>query len=199
MPWRAGDLYQSVQTDTSFTQANPFLKAEDVHSAETPLSFVQNLDRTWQRGIELVDERRNVWARGLDLSASMTYMDATIVANNSYAPTAAGASSVGKRTPMYRHGEPPRLPRGGRTHNGAIHWPGRAIQQQGLCNSGQQRHQSRHLPGFQSYLVLDARLQYKHDRHWTVAAGIANINNRKDLLLHPFPQRALFAELRYRC
>jgi len=52
--------------------------------------------------------------------------------------------------------------------------------------------------GFQGYLVFDARVQYKHDRHWTVAVGIDNINNRKYFLFHPFPQRTVFAELRYR-
>ena len=52
--------------------------------------------------------------------------------------------------------------------------------------------------GFQGYLVADARVQYKPDRHWTVAAGIDNINNRQCFLFHPSPQRAVFAALRHR-
>jgi iron complex outermembrane receptor protein len=228
-----GELYQSVQTGTTFIQANPFLKPEDVRSAElalersdadgrlrlslfgervddalvaqtstiagiaTPLSFVQNLDRTRQRGIELVAERRNVWARGLDLSASMTYVDATIMANGSYAPTAAGATSVGKRTPYVPAWRATAVatwrPDGQWSHTLAARYSSRvyATVDNSDVNPGTYQ-------GFQSYLVVDARVQYKHDRHWTVAAGIDNINNRKYFLFHPFPQRTLFAELRYR-
>jgi iron complex outermembrane receptor protein len=228
-----GELYQSVQTGTTFTQANPFLKPEDVRSAElalersdadgrlrlslfgelvddalvaqtstiagiaTPLSFVQNLDRTRQRGIELVAERRNAWARGLDLSASMTYVDATIVANSSYVPTAASATSAGKRTPYVPAWRATAVatwrPDDQWSHTLAARYSSRvyATVDNSDINPGTYQ-------GFQSYLVLDARAQYKHDRHWTVAAGIDNINNRKYFLFHPFPQRTLFAELRYR-
>jgi iron complex outermembrane receptor protein len=35
------------------------------------------------------------------------------------------------------------------------------------------------------------------DRHWSAAAGIDNVNNRKYFLFHPFPQRTVYAELRY--
>ncbi|MFS0753797.1 TonB-dependent receptor [Noviherbaspirillum sp. 1P10PC] len=228
-----GELYQSVQTGTAFIQANPFLKPEDVRSAElalersdadgrlrlslfgelvddalvaqtstiagiaTPLSFVQNLDRTRQRGIELVAERRNAWARGLDLSASMTYVDAKIVANSGYAPTAAGATSVGKRTPYVPAWRATAVatwrPDEQWSHTLAARYSSRvyATVDNSDINPGTYQ-------GFQSYLVLDARVQYKHDRHWTVAAGIDNINNRKYFLFHPFPQRTVFAELRYR-
>lgn len=228
-----GELYQSVQTGTSFTQANPFLRPEDVRSAElaleridadgrlrlslfgervddalvaqtstiagiaTPLSFVQNLERTRQRGIELVAERRNVWARGLDLSGSMTYVDATIVANSSYVPTAAGATSAGKRTPYVPAWRATAVatwrPDDQWSHTLAARYSSRvyATVDNSDVNPGTYQ-------GFQSYVVVDARVQYKHDRHWTVAAGIDNINNRKYFLFHPFPQRTLFAELRYR-
>ncbi|HEX8887044.1 MAG TPA: TonB-dependent receptor, partial [Noviherbaspirillum sp.] len=228
-----GELYQSIQTGTTFTQANPFLKPEEVRSAElalersnadgrlrlslfgelvddalvaqtstiagiaTPLSFVQNLDRTRQRGIEVVAEQRNVWARGLDLSASMTYVDAKIVANSSYAPTAAGATSVGKRTPYVPAWRATAVatwrPDEQWSHTLAARYSSRVYATVDNSDINPATYQ-----GFQGYVVLDARVQYKHDRHWTVAAGIDNINNRKYFLFHPFPQRTVFAELRYR-
>ena len=228
-----GELYQSVQTGTTFIQANPFLKPEDVRSAElalersdadgrlrlslfgelvddalvaqtstiagvaTPLSFVQNLDRTRQRGVELVAERRNVWARGLDLSASMTYVDATIAANSSYVPTTAGASSVGKRTPYVPAWRATAVatwrPNEQWSHTLAARYSSRVYATVDNSDIHPGTYQ-----GFEGYVVLDARMQYRHDRHWTVAAGIDNINNRKYFLFHPFPQRTVFAELRYR-
>lgn len=228
-----GELYQSIQTGATFTQADPFLKPEEVRSAElalersdadgrlrlslfgelvddalvaqtstiagiaTPLSFVQNVDRTRQRGIELVAERRNAWARGLDLSASMTYVDARIVANSGYAPTAPGATSIGKRTPYVPAWRATAVatwrPDEQWSHTLAARYSSRVYATVDNSDINPATYQ-----GFQGYLVLDARVQYKHDRHWTVAAGIDNINNRKYFLFHPFPQRTVFAELRYR-
>jgi iron complex outermembrane receptor protein len=51
--------------------------------------------------------------------------------------------------------------------------------------------------GFDSYLVADVRIAYRFDRHWSLAAGIDNIGNRKYFLFHPFPERTVFAELKY--
>jgi len=51
--------------------------------------------------------------------------------------------------------------------------------------------------GFDSYVIFDARVRYKIDRHWSTAVGIDNITNKDYFLFHPFPQRTLFAELKY--
>jgi hypothetical protein len=228
-----GELYQSVQTGTTFTQANSFLRPEEVRSAEpalersdadgrlrlslfgelvddalitqtstipgiaTAVSFVQNVDRTRQRGVELVAERRNAFARGLDLAASITYVDATIVANSSYAATTAGAGSVGKRTPYVPAWRATAVatwrPDAQWSHTLAARYSSRVYATVDNSDINPATYQ-----GFESYLMLDARMQYKHDKHWTLAAGIDNINNRKCFLFHPFPQRTVFAELAYR-
>ena len=52
-----------------------------------------------QRGIELVAQQQNVLVRGLELTGSVTYVDAEITGNSSYVATALGATSIGKRTP----------------------------------------------------------------------------------------------------
>jgi iron complex outermembrane receptor protein len=46
-------------------------------------------------------------------------------------------------------------------------------------------------------VVFDARVRYKIDKHWSTAVGIDNITNKDYFLFHPFPQRTLFAELKY--
>lgn len=127
----------------------------------------------------------------------MTYVDATIAANSSYVPTTAGASSVGKRTPYVPAWRATAVatwrPDEQWSHTLAARYSSRVYATVDNSDIHPGTYQ-----GFEAYLVLDARMQYRHDRHWTVAAGIDNINNRKYFLFHPFPQRTVFAELRYR-
>lgn len=227
-----GELYQTVQTGTTFVQADPFLRPEDVLSAELaaeratrrgrlrlsvfaervrdalisqtatvpgvalPVSFVQNVDRTLERGIELVAQRRDVLVRGLEFGGSVTYLDSRILADAGYAPTSPGATAVGKRVPY--------LPKWRATATATWrpdeHWAltlaGRASSRvfatvdNSDINTGTYQ-------GFGSYVVADARAVYRVDRHWSAALGVDNLNDRRYFLFHPFPQRTVNAELRY--
>jgi iron complex outermembrane receptor protein len=56
---------------------------------------------------------------------------------------------------------------------------------------------SRTYQGFAGHLVVDARAQYRLDEHWTLSAGIDNLNNDKYFLFHPFPQRTFLMEIHY--
>ncbi|MDB5762982.1 MAG: Outer rane receptor protein mostly Fe transport [Herminiimonas sp.] len=227
-----GELYQNVQTGTTFTQANPFLKPESVTSGElafekntsagklrvslfeeqvadalisqtstiagvaAPVSFVQNVDKTRQRGIELVMQRKDALIRGLELTGSLTYVDARILANSSYVPTSPGATSVGKRTPYvpdwratlvatYRPDDKWAYTLAGR-------YSGRLYATVDNTDINPATYQ-----GFEGYFVADARVRYRFDSQWSAAAGIDNINNRKYFLFHPFPERTIYAELRF--
>ena len=227
-----GELYQNVQTGTTFTQANPFLSPERVLSGELaiernteksklrvslfeehvsnaliaqtstitgvalPVSFVQNIDATRQRGIELSAQRKDVLIQGLELSGSITYVDARITANGSYVPTAPGATSVGKRTPyvpMWRAAVVA-------TYRPDDRWAftaaGRYSSRMYATIDNTDINPATYT-GFESYLVLDARVAYKLDKHWNAAVGIDNLTNRQYFLYHPFPQRTIFAELKY--
>jgi iron complex outermembrane receptor protein len=227
-----GELYQNVQTGTTFTQANPFLKPESVLAGElamerstadgklrvslfeehvsdalisqtstipgiaTPVSFVQNVDKTRQRGIELVAQQQNVLVRGLELTGSVTYVDAKITGNSSYVPTAPGATSVGKRTPYVPEWRATAVA----TYRPDDHWAytlaGRYSSRMYATVDNTDINPSTY-QGFEGYFVADARVQYRFDRNWSGALGIDNLNNRKYFLFHPFPQRTLYAELKY--
>ncbi|TFW33874.1 TonB-dependent receptor [Massilia horti] len=227
-----GELYQNIQTGQTFTQANPFLKPEDVHSAElavecksstgrlrvsffeehvsnalisqtstlpgvaVPVSFVQNVDKTRQRGVELVAEQRSVLVQGLDLNGSVTYVDARIKQNSGYVPTMPGATSIGKRTPYVPEWRATAMatyrPSDRWTYTLAARYSTRQYATVDNTDINPATYQ-----GFQSYFVMDARVRYKLDRYWSAAAGIDNLNNKSYFLFHPFPQRTLFAELRY--
>jgi iron complex outermembrane receptor protein len=52
--------------------------------------------------------------------------------------------------------------------------------------------------GFDSFRVVDARLNYQLDKHWSAAIGVDNLNNRRYFLFHPFPQVTTIAQLTYK-
>ena len=227
-----GELYQNVQTGSTYTQANPYLKPENVKSGElafernddnsklrlslfeehvsdalisqtafisgyaTPVSYTQNVDKTRQRGIELVGERQNAWLPGLDLSGSVTYVDARILANSSYVPTIAGATSVGAHTPYVPEWRATAMA----TYRPADKW---AItlaarysgKQYGTVDNTDVNGHS--YTGFEAYLVADLRVHYQLSRQWSLAGGVDNLNNRNYYLYHPFPQRTVFTELKF--
>ncbi|MFZ6754560.1 TonB-dependent receptor [Undibacterium sp. Dicai25W] len=227
-----GELYQNVQTGTTFTQANPYLKPEDVLSSEfaferktkdsrvrvslfgefvsdalisqtsniagysTPVSFTQNVDKTRQRGIELVAEKDNAFIQGLQLSASLTYVDAVILANSSYVPTIAGATSVGKHTPYVPDWRATMVA----TYRPDARWAytlaGRYTGRQYATVDNTDIYPGTY-QGFQPFFVADARVHYQVNRQWSIAAGIDNLNNEKYYLYHPFTQRTAYAELKY--
>jgi iron complex outermembrane receptor protein len=228
-----GELYQNIQTGTTFTQANPFLKPESVLAGElalernsvdsklrvslfeehvsdalisqtstiagiaTPVSFVQNVDKTRQRGIELVAQQQNLMLRGLELSGSLTYVDAQITANSGYVPTSPGATSVGKRTPYVPKWRATAVATYRPDDRWAYTLAGRYSSRLYATVDNTDINPATY-QGFEGYFVADARVLYRFDQHWTGALGIDNLNNRNYFLFHPFPQRTFYAELKYK-
>lgn len=227
-----GELYQSVQTGTTYTQPNPFLKPENVLSDElalerktddsklrvsifeervsdalisqtsmiggyaTPVSFTQNVDKTRQRGIELVAQHDDVWISGLSLAGNVTYVNAEILANSRYVPTTAGATSVGKHTPYVPDWRATLVATYQFNRQWAFTLAGRYSGKQYATVDNTDINADTY-QGFQSFFVMDARATYRFDRHWSAALGVDNLNNSQYFLYHPFPQRTLFGELKY--
>lgn len=161
-------------------------------------TFMQNVDKTRQRGIELVAQKDDVLIHGLELSGSVTYVNARILENKGYVAPAwnAGGSSVGQHTPYvpdwratlvatYRPSERLSYALAGR-YSGRMY----------ATIDGTDSNPHTYI-GFESFFVADARVRYQLDRQWTASLGVDNLNNRKYFLYHPFPQRTAFAELKY--
>ena len=227
-----GELYQNVQTGGTYTQANPFLRPENVKSGElaveyaadrgklraslfeehvrdalisqtafisgyaTPVSFTQNVDKTRQRGIELVGERQNALISGLDLNGSVTWVDARITANSGYVATIAGASSVGARTPYVPEWRATAMATYRPADKWAITLAARYSGKQygAVDNTDVNGHT---YTGFEGFMVADLRVHYQLSRQWSLAGGVDNLNNRNYYLYHPFPQRTVFTELKF--
>ncbi|WP_290976737.1 TonB-dependent receptor [Herbaspirillum sp.] len=159
-------------------------------------SFTQNVDKTRQRGIEAAFERNDLLLRGFSLNGSVTYVDARILANSTYVPTTAGATSVGKRTPYVPEWRATLVatykPDDRWSYTLAGRYSGRVYATVDNTDVNSHTYQ-----GFDGYTVFDARVRYRFDRHWSGAVGVDNLTNRDYFLFHPFPQRTVFAELKY--
>jgi iron complex outermembrane receptor protein len=153
-------------------------------------SFVQNVDQTRARGVELAIDRRDV-VQGVDLSGSVTYADA-ITSRNAVFPV-----SVGKLLPS--------VPRW--KANAVVTW--RPVQRVSL--SAAARYSSRNYAtldnsdvfpdtyqGFDKYFVVDLRGTVRVNRQLELAIGVDNVNNDRYFLFHPFPQRSVTASLQWK-
>lgn len=156
----------------------------------TTTSFVQNVDRTRARGLELAIDRR-LPALRLDLAGSVTYADAITSANRGF------PAAVGRLLPS--------VPRW--KANAVVTW--RPVERLSLTAAA--RYSSRNYAtldnsdivadtwqGFDRFFVVDLRAKWQLNRHADVALGVDNLNNNRYFLFHPFPQRSVTAELHWR-
>jgi len=159
-------------------------------NAATNTTYVQNVDRTRARGVELALERRDL-VPGVDLSASLTFADA-ITAKDVAFPAAEG-----RLLPSVPHWK----------GNAVLSW--RATPQVTLTTAA--RFTSRNYAnlanddtvgqtyqGFSRYFVVDARAVFRVNDHFDFALGVDNLNNTRYFLFHPFPQRSVTAQVDWR-
>ena len=178
-------LFQEDITDALLSQSAPLLPG-----STTLFSFVQNVDRTRVRGAELVADWNNVLFDGLELSGSLTFADGRIVKDTAFA----------KATNKFI----PQLPKW-RANIVATYRPGDRLaftlaarasaHAFGTIDNSDTVSQT--FQGFGAYFVVDARVQYRVDDHWTASIGVDNLNNDKYFLYHPFPQRTFLMEIHY--
>lgn len=149
-------------------------------------TFVQNVERSRARGLELAIDRRDL-IPGVDLQGSVTYADAKTVRNAGF------AASVGKLLPSVPHWKA----------TAVVTW--RPSDQVSLTAAA--RYASRNyatldnsdtvgntFQGFYKYFVVDARALFRINDHFDFAVGVDNLTNDKYFLFHPFPQRSFTAE-----
>lgn len=226
--WRfptVGELYQATTVGLNLANPNPDLRPERARSAELALehhddhgtirlslfnevidgalisqtnisnplvttSYVQNVDRTRARGVEVALDRRDVVPR-IDLSASVTYADA-ITSKNTAFPAAVGHLL-------------PSVPRW--KANAVVSWrPDDAVTLTTAARFASRNYATldnsdtvgNTYQGFYKYFVVDARAQFRVNNQVEFALGVDNLNNNKYFLFHPFPQRSITAELRWK-
>ncbi|AMK21565.1 TonB-dependent receptor [Sphingobium sp. TKS] len=149
-------------------------------------SFVQNVDRTRARGIEVAVNHRDI-VPGIDLSGSVTYTDARTVRDAIF------PAAVGKLLPSVPHWKA----------SAVVTWHA----SKAISLATAVRYASRNYAtldnsdsvgntyqGFYRYFVVDARALFQVSEHLEFAVGVDNLNNDKYFLFHPFPQRSFTIE-----
>lgn len=153
-------------------------------------SFVQNVERTRARGVELAVDRRDVLP-GLDFAGSVTYAHAITVKD------AAFPAAEGKLLPS--------VPRW--KANAVVTWrpdnhlsltAGARLSSRNYATLDNSDVFADTYQGFDKFFVVDLRAVYRLDDHFEFALGVDNVGNRRYFLFHPFPQRSVTAELHWK-
>jgi iron complex outermembrane receptor protein len=150
---------------------------------------IQNVGYIVTNGLEVAADFQRVGLEDLDLLASVTFADSIIQDNPNF------PASEGKWQP--------RVPRW-RANLLAIYHPGMHWSfSTGIRYSGEQFNQldnsdtnSDAYTGTSPFLVVDARVRYKVDDHWSAALGVDNLTDRTYWNFHPYPQRTWNVEVR---
>jgi iron complex outermembrane receptor protein len=161
------------------------------------ISSIQNVDRVHTRGVESAFELHDLWLRGLDVNGSATYARSTIT-KDSRNPGLAGTDQP--RIPNWRATLVATLHASDRlSYSLSYRYSGR--QHNALYNTSAQRYNDVNpnvYGAISSYSVFDAKVLYKLTRQWAGSLGINNLGNDKYYVNpNPYPQRTLFASLRY--
>ncbi len=161
----------------------------------TPVAYNVNVGEVRNRGIELAGRKSDALVDGLELSASVTFVDSDILSNDGFA-SGSGTTSAGKRAPYV-----PRWRAGASAtwrpdDNWAFTLSGRysGRQYSTLDNTDAT---PRVFGAFDAFTVFDARVQRKLGKGFTAALGIDNLFDEKYFLYHPFPQRTFVFDVRW--
>jgi iron complex outermembrane receptor protein len=174
-------LFNEAIKDALVSQSGP------LNGTAVIATFVQNVERTRARGIELAFDRSDLVPR-FDLQGSVTYADAETRRNP------AQPASEGKLIP------------------GVPHWKATLVgtwrTTDQLSLTAAMRMASRiygtldnsdvvgnTFQGFHKYLVVDLRARVKASEHMSFGLGVDNLTNDRYFLFHPFPQRSFAADV----
>jgi iron complex outermembrane receptor protein len=158
----------------------------------TNITSIQNVDGIHTKGIETALQMNNVFVNGLDLTASMTYVDSEIMGNQK------NPFTVGKPQP--------RIPDWRATVLGVYHVNEKlSISLAGRYSGNQEVNLLYNTVNpdiygttVSNYTVFDTKLVYKASERWTGALGINNIGNDKYYVNpNPYPQRTFFASVKF--
>jgi iron complex outermembrane recepter protein len=178
-------LFQENVANALLSQSAPLLAGSN-----TLFSFVQNVDRTRARGIELIADQYDAFFSGLELSGNLTAVDARIVRDSAFA---AAVNKLIPQLPKLRAN----LVATYRPDNAWAFTLGARYSDRSFGTIDNSDPVSQTYQGFAGYLVFDTRVRYRMDPNWTLAAGVDNLNGDKYFIFHPFPQRTFIAEIHY--
>jgi iron complex outermembrane receptor protein len=165
------------------------------------ITSIQNVDKLRTLGIELAAQASDVGSsfglRGLDLNGSVTYTDSTIT-RNTRNPGLVGTDQP--RIPAWR-GTIVATYRASDALTGSVSYRYSGHQHNQLYNTTTRQYNDPNPDVYgavSQYKVVDAKVQYRIDKQWTMSLGVNNLNNFTYFVNpNPYPQRTWFAGVRY--
>lgn len=193
----------SIERQTKNARARLTLFEEDTSNAliqqtslinGTPTNNTQNVGLVRNRGVEFAGELTDVFTKGLDLSASVTYVDSKILSNPNFRSTT-GSFSEGMWAPyvpqwrgnalaVYRANDKLDVSAG-------VRWQGWMYSTLDNSDYIHGVYQS-----FDPFAVVDLKARYKFMEHAAIEVGVDNVGDYKYFLFHPFPGRTFVASLK---
>jgi iron complex outermembrane receptor protein len=177
-------LFEEDISNALLSQSAPLL------TGSTALfSYVQNVDRTRARGVELVADRYDASIPGLELMGSLTAVDARIIRDSAF------TAAINRFIPQV-----PKLRANAMATYRIDDWSftvGARYSDRSFGTIDNSDTNSETYQGFGRYLVADARVRYQVNENWNLSLGVDNLNNDKYFLFHPFPQRTVVMEIHY--
>lgn len=159
-------------------------------NSATNTTYVQNVERTRARGVEIAAERRDILG-AFDLQASLTHA-AAITSRNSILPSAQGKllPSVPrwKASAVVTWHPTPRFSLSAAARYSSRNYA--TLDNSDIIGNTYQ--------GFDKYFVIDLRALFRVTDHFEASLGVDNLNNDKYFLFHPFPQRSFAAGVNWR-
>lgn len=162
-------------------------------AANRNVSRVQNVGRIATQGLEAAFTGNDVFTRGLDLQASLTYARSVIKENAGF--VAVPGDTIGKRQPN--------IPRWRASALASYRWTPAWTTSIGARYSDRQFRTLDNADvngntyfGVSRFFVVDVRARWQLSKTVAAAFGIDNLNNDKYWNFHPYPQRTFVAELR---
>ena len=159
-------------------------------NAATNANTVQNVGRLRTNGLEVVLQTQDLLLKGFDLTSSVTYADSKVVENDGF-PNTVGKQQI--RVPKWRANLLA-------TWRAGDHWSttfGARYGGRQFNNLDNSDVNGFAYQGASKFFTTDVRVQYRHDKHWSAALGVDNLNNYQYWNFHPYPQRTLVAELKF--
>jgi len=173
-------VYDAIYSQTTFSP-----------TANSTLSYAQNIDQISTYGWEFSGEHSNVVIDGLDLAGNVTWANSRIDKN------AALPASVGKYQPRVPEWRASATATYHVTKDFTSSISGRySSQQYGQIDNSDVNPDTYTGTG-SAFFVVDTRAKYQLTKQLTLSAGIDNITNEKYWLFHVFPQRTYIAELKF--
>lgn len=185
---------------TSFfweNKSDALISQTDITNPAFTISSIQNVDKVYTNGVETSLQLKDLWMSGLDLNASVTYVDSTITKDS--------------KNPGLEGTDQPRIPDWRATLMGVYHandkltftlagrYSGR--QHNALYDTVNKKYNdvNPNVYGAVShYFVMDAKVVYKFADRWSANLGVNNLNNFKYYVNpNPYPQRTWFAGMKF--